>query len=147
DDDRHSLNGASAPRGTFRWALGRVRKRVWRRGLLVLDAALGTRLIAQGLRIEDDDPCLWNVTRPSAVLAIHRRDIAAGAEALLTNTLGANRHALARLRRRTPDPAVLNRAAVVLARRAAVHGVFVIGSIGPTAADSGIVAEQSAALL
>src|SRR5205823_4960483 len=76
------------PSDHFRAALGR--------GLVLLDAALGTRLIALGLRLEDDDPCLWNLSHPEAVAAIHGRDLAAGSQALLTNTFGANRSWLGR---------------------------------------------------
>jgi 5-methyltetrahydrofolate--homocysteine methyltransferase len=128
-----------SPNG-FRGALGR--------SLVLLDAAMGTRLLDQGLRLEDDDPCLWNLTHPEAVLAIHRRDVAAGAEAILSNTFGANRHALARLGRGTnPDVAAINQAAVALARRAAGPGRFVVGGLGPTAADGDAVGEQAAVLI
>ncbi len=115
---------------------------------MVLDAAMGTRLLDRGLRLEDDDPCLWNRTHPEAVLAIHQRDVAAGAEAVLTNTFGANRRALARLGQGTQrDVAAINHAAVALARRAVGPGRFVVGDLGPTAADGGAVAEQAAVLI
>jgi methionine synthase I (cobalamin-dependent) len=115
---------------------------------LILDAAMGTRLVAQGLRLEDDDPCLWNLTHPEAVLAIHHRDVAAGADVLVTNTFGANPAALARQagRQADADLAAINRAGVALARRAAGPGRFVVGSIGPTAADGRAVAAQAALL-
>jgi methionine synthase I (cobalamin-dependent) len=100
------------------------------------------------LRLEDDDPCLWNLTHPETVLAIHRRDVAAGADVLLSNTFGANRRALARLGRGTEDDlAAINQAAVALARRAAGPGRFVVGALGPTAADGGEVAAQAALLI
>ncbi len=115
---------------------------------MLLDAAMGTRLLACGLRLEDDDPCLWNLTHPDAVLTLHRRDAAAGAEAVVTNTFGANRQALARLGRETDaEVAVINQAAVALARRAVGPGGFVIGDLGPTAADGGAVAGQVAVLI
>ena len=60
-------------------------------GPLVLDAGMGTRLMALGLDPRSDDPVLWNLGRPGDVLAIHRRDVAAGSGAILTNTFGANR--------------------------------------------------------
>jgi 5-methyltetrahydrofolate--homocysteine methyltransferase len=115
-----------APRNDFRGAL--------RRGLVLLDAAMGTRLLESGLRLEDDDPCLWNLTHPDAVLTLHRRDAAAGAEAVVTNTFGANRQALARLGRGTDaEVAVINQAAVALARAALGPGGLVVGDLGPTA--------------
>lgn len=104
------------------------------RGPLVLDAALGARLIALGLDPSRDDPALWTIDRPDAVLDLHVRDVLAGSDALLTNTFGANRHWLARFGR-AADSAAINRRATALAREAAGPGRFVIGSIGPTACD------------
>ena len=72
------------------------------RGPVVLDAALGTRLLALGLDLATDDPALWNLSHPESVADLHRRDVGAGADALLTNTFGANRPRLARLGRRFP---------------------------------------------
>ena len=117
------------------------------RGPLLLDAALGTRLIALGLDLATDDPCRWNLTRPEFVLGLHRRDVAAGAEAVCTNTFGANRGWLARWGP-GEDAHAINRRAVELAREAAGPGRGVIGSIGPTAADDPVgIREQADALL
>jgi 5-methyltetrahydrofolate--homocysteine methyltransferase len=116
------------------------------RGPIVLDAAMGTRLIALGLDLRSDDPALWNLTDPEAVAENHRRDVEAGADALLTNTFGANRAWLARSGR-SGETAAINRAAVVLARTAAGADRLVIGSIGPTGADTaGAVREQAETL-
>src|SRR5579859_5094964 len=82
---------------------------------LVLDAAMGTRLVAAGLDLNADDPALWNRTHPELVRAVHRRDIAAGADAILTNTFGANRCWLDRFGA-AQIAAELNRAAVALAQ-------------------------------
>jgi methionine synthase I (cobalamin-dependent) len=100
---------------------------------VLLDAAMGTRLIARGLDLARDDPCLWNLDRPEEVLDVHRRDIRAGSDAVLTNTFGANRAWLVRLGR-ADRVAALNRGAVALARRAAGPGRFVVGCLGPSAA-------------
>jgi methionine synthase I (cobalamin-dependent) len=108
--------------------------------LLILDAAMGTRLIARGLDLRDDDPARWNLSHPDEVAAIHAADIAAGAAALLTNTFGANRHWLARFGL-AGAVGPINRRAVAMAREAAGPGRLVIGSIGPTAAED--VAEQA----
>ena len=103
-------------------------------GPVVLDAGMGTRLIARGLDLRVDDPCLWSLTNPDAVAEIHAADLDAGADAVLTNTFGANRAWLARFGRAADAPRV-NRHAALLARRAAGPARDVIGSVGPTAAD------------
>lgn len=54
-----------------------------RTGTLRLDAAMGTALLARGLR---DRAPVWNLSRPADVLAVHREHVAAGAELVLTNT-------------------------------------------------------------
>ncbi len=61
------------------------------RGPLLLDAAMGTPSAGAGLQLTDDDPVFWNLSRPEIVAEIHRRDVEAGAEVLLTITFGANR--------------------------------------------------------
>lgn len=117
------------------------------RACVLLDSAHGTRLIARGLDLEDDDPALWVLDRPDEVARLHALDIEAGAEALLTDTFGANRSWLARYGR-SADVLALNRQAVALAREAAGPDRLVIGSIGPTAWDdpeAGI--EQADALI
>ena len=103
-------------------------------GPLVLDAAMGTRLIARGLDLSGDDPALWNLSHPEAVRELHARDVEAGSDAIVTNTFGANRCWLARYGR-AGDVAAINRRAVELARAAAGPGRFVVGSIGPTASE------------
>lgn len=105
-----------------------------RDGPLLLDAAMGTRLIAQGLRLEHDDPAFWNLSRPEAVTDVHQRDVEAGSRALVTNTFGASRPWLARFGR-AGEVRAINRSAVALARRAAGPDRLVLGSIGPAAAD------------
>jgi len=118
-------------------------------GPIALDSAIGTRLIARGLDLRADDPCLWNLDRPEAVLELHRLDVRAGSVAVLTNTFGANRSWLARIGR-AREVAAINRRGVELARLASGDGRFVLGSIGPTAfaeSDPGPLAEQAEALV
>lgn len=116
-------------------------------GPLVLDAGMGTRLMAKGLDPRSDDPALWNERSPATVLAIHRRDVAAGADAILTNTFGANRVWLGRFGQGDAVESI-NQRAVALAREAAGPGRFVIGDIGPTAAqEEGAAIEQAAILV
>ena len=57
---------------------------VLREGALLLDAAMGTALIARGLG--GRAPAL-NLTHPEVVLHIHSSHVAAGADLVLTNTL------------------------------------------------------------
>ena len=103
------------------------------RDSLVLDAGMGTRLLERGLDLGTDDPAIWCLSHPDEVVGIHRRDVASGSDALLTNTFGANRSRLARFGQ-VSEVARINRAAVELARNAAGEDRFVIGSIGPTTA-------------
>ena len=116
------------------------------RDVLRLDAAIGTRLIARGLDPSGDDPSLWNRHHPDEVARLHERDVAAGSDAVLTNTFGANRAWLARFGE-GDAVAALNRQAVAIARRAAGPDRFVLGSIGPTALEiPGALMEQAGAL-
>jgi len=114
---------------------------------LVLDSAMGTRLVARGLELQVDDPAFWNLTHPGQVLEQHRRDVSSGSDAVLTNTFGANRYWLAKLGRPGAVESI-NRRAVELARRAAGPGRFVLGDLGPTTARlAGAAAEQAAILV
>jgi methionine synthase I (cobalamin-dependent) len=113
---------------------------------ILLDAAMGTRLIARGLDLADDDPALWVIERPETVLAIHQSDAESGSEVLATNTFGANRSWLQRF----DHPAEvrrINEQAVKLARRAAGVDRFVIGSIGPTASEHPTALREQAEIL
>lgn len=103
---------------------------------LLLDGGMGTRLMARGLDLAADDPALWNLSHPESVREVHSLDVAAGSDALLTNTFGANPAWLARFGRED-DTTTINRRAVALARDAAGPDRFLLGSIGPTAAGSG----------
>ncbi len=118
-------NSTSQPRQAFAERLARAP--------LLLDGAMGTLLFSRGVpqRTPLDELA---ESRPELISAIHREYIAAGADAIETNTFGANRLRLAPfgLAART---AALNRRAAQLAREARdVAGrrdVLVAGSIGP----------------
>jgi 5-methyltetrahydrofolate--homocysteine methyltransferase len=117
------------------------------RGPILLDAAMGTRLIAIGLDLAIEDPSAWVLDHPETILQIHRRDVAAGSDAVLTNTFGANRAWLDRygLADRAPE---INREAARLARIAAGPDRLVLGSIGPTSSgDRDALREQADALI
>ncbi|MDR3632524.1 MAG: homocysteine S-methyltransferase family protein [Isosphaeraceae bacterium] len=116
------------------------------RGPVVLDAGFGTRLIALGLDLANDDPAFWNLSRPDAVLSLHGRDRAAGAAAVVTNTFGANLAWLTRWGRQD-DVESINRRAVALAREAVGEHGLVFGSIGPTATSVAGAARAQAAIL
>jgi methionine synthase I (cobalamin-dependent) len=117
------------------------------RSTLVLDAGMGTRLIRAGLDLQNDDPALWCLSHPEAIVAIHRLDLASGADAVLTNTFSANRSWLARFGQADHVDSI-NRRAVELARSAAGPGRFVVGSVGPTAGkEPGAAAEQALVLV
>jgi methionine synthase I (cobalamin-dependent) len=112
---------------------------------LVLDGGMGTRLIARGLDLRREDPSAWNLDRPEEVEIIHRADRAAGADVILTNTFGANRHHLARygLEGRVER---INRQAVSIARSRAGPGGFVLGDLGYSPSARAI-ADQAAILM
>jgi len=97
---------------------------------LLLDGAIGTELGARGLRVREEAPESWNLSRPDDVRAVHAAYAAAGSQAIQSNTFGATRPRLARfgLADRQRE---LCAAAVALVREAA-PGAAVIGSLGPT---------------
>ena len=112
-------------------------------GVLVFDGAMGTRLQEQGLSPRDfgspaAEGCYeaLNLHRPEAVEAVHEEYFAAGADAVETNSLGANAVLLEEfgLADRVRE---INRQAALIARGAAERSPgssprFVSGSVGPT---------------
>ena len=101
-------------------------------GVLVYDGAMGTMLYARGIFINRcfDEICLSN---PSLVTEIHREYIRAGAEALETNSFGANRVKLTSFNLEDKVEAI-NRRAVRLAREAGGGDSYVAGAVGPLGA-------------
>ena len=100
------------------------------KGVLVLDGAMGSELIARG--ISAAAIARANCDHPDVVQSVHAAYVSAGAEALTTNTFGVNRYRLQGDRELVVRYAS---AGVRLARLAAQqrdrHRVFVLGSIGP----------------
>lgn len=104
-----------------------------KKGTLLADGATGTNLFDMGLT-SGDPPEEWNVTEPEKIRTLHRKFVEAGADIILTNTFGANRHRL-KLHKLEGRVHELNKAAAELAREVAAEAgreVIVAGSIGPT---------------
>jgi 5-methyltetrahydrofolate--homocysteine methyltransferase len=100
---------------------------------LLADGATGTNYFQMGL-VSGDAPEMWNFEHPERVRALHRQFIAAGADIILTNTFGGNRHRLKlhNAQDRVPE---INIAAAKNARAeadSAGRPVYVGGSMGPT---------------
>ncbi|MFV0259236.1 MAG: methionine synthase, partial [Acidimicrobiales bacterium] len=125
-----------------------------RERILLLDGAMGTLIQAEGL-VEDDyrdhptlcdhgcdlagNADLLNLTRPELIVDLHRRYLDVGADLVTTNTFSAT--SIAQTDYGTQDDmAGLNRAAAILARRAADEVTattpdrprWVVGALGPT---------------
>jgi 5-methyltetrahydrofolate--homocysteine methyltransferase len=101
-------------------------------GLLFLDGAMGTQLMAKGVELGRCNEML-NIESPQIILDIHRSYFDAGSEAVYTNTFGANEITLAR-HGLADKVEQINRAAVEIARKASSGGNdrYVIGDIGPS---------------
>jgi homocysteine S-methyltransferase len=95
----------------------------------VLDGAMGTMLYGRGvfLNVCYDE---LSLRQPDLVRDIHREYVKAGAEAIETNTFGANPIKLAQYGL-SAETGAINRAAVQLARDAAGAKAAVLGAIGP----------------
>jgi homocysteine S-methyltransferase len=97
--------------------------------VVVFDGAMGTMLYARGVFINQSYDEL-NLRAPELVRGVHEAYVRAGAEAIETNSFGANRLKLAQygLEAQTVE---VNRAAARLAREAAGDDVLVAGAVGP----------------
>src|SRR5262245_6224596 len=100
---------------------------------MLLDGAMGTELIARGLDTRVEPPDAWNRSQPEVMRAIYKAYFDAGAEAVQTNTFGANRIRLGQFQR-AGEVRAINVAAAVLAREVRPTGRLVIGDVGPTGA-------------
>jgi len=115
-------------RGLF---MGRtsLRKRI-KGKVFLLDGAMGTELIARGVEAGKCNDYL-NIESADIVLDIHQAYFRAGSDAVLTNTFGANRCALARhgFSKMVEE---INVAGGQIARQAAGEERYVLGDIGPS---------------
>ena len=109
------------------------------KGPLLFDGAMGTELYKRGVFINRSFDAM-NLNDPGLVQAIHRDYVTAGAQALETNTFGANRLKLhlSGLKDKVEE---INRAAVRLAREAAGDSIYVVGAVGPTGLTPAVVDE------
>jgi methionine synthase I (cobalamin-dependent) len=113
-------------RETFTDAL---KNRPW----LLADGATGTNYFQMGL-VSGDAPEMWNFEHPDRVRSLHKQFIEAGADIVLTNTFGGNRHRL-KLHNAQDQVREINIAAAKNAKTeadAASRTVYVAGSVGPT---------------
>src|SRR5579863_1216472 len=60
---------------------------------LLADGAMGSNLFARGLT-SGEAPELWNMEHPQRIGELQRSFIEAGADIILTNSFGGNRHRL-----------------------------------------------------
>jgi 5-methyltetrahydrofolate--homocysteine methyltransferase len=101
--------------------------------VLLADGATGTNYFAMGLE-SGDPPEFWVADHPDRVVSLHQRFVDAGADIILTDTFGCNRHRL-KLHRAEHRVAELASGAARLARSVAdatPRPVVVAGSVGPT---------------
>lgn len=105
-----------------------LREQVVGKSAFLVDGAMGTELVRLGVPAGADA----SVTHPEAVESVHKSYVDAGSQAIITNTLTANRIYMETHGSSTALDRV-NRAAVGAALRA-VEGapVFVFGDVGPT---------------
>jgi methionine synthase I (cobalamin-dependent) len=103
------------------------------RRVVLADGASGTNFFDMGL-LSGEPPEFWNVDQPDKVIGLHQAFVDAGADLILTNTFGCNRHRLA-LHKAQDRVFELAKLAAEHARSvadASDRPVVVAGSVGPT---------------
>ncbi len=101
-----------------------------KQGLFLLDGAMGTQLIASGIEVGKCNDYL-NIESSDIVSNIHKAYLQAGSDAVITNTFGANKFALAR-HGLAEEVEKINTAGAKIARKAAGEQKYVLGDIGPS---------------
>ena len=111
--------------------MGRIilRERI-KKGLFLLDGAMGTQLIARGIEVGKCNDYL-NIDSPDTIIGIHKDYFEAGSDAVLTNTFGANKYALGR-HGLSEEVTRINTTGAEIARKAAGEEKYVLGDIGPS---------------
>jgi len=105
-------------------------KEKFKQGLLVLDGAMGTQLIARNIQFGVCNEYL-NIDSADIISGIHRAYLLAGCDAVITNTFGANKYTLTR-HGLADETARINKAGAEIARDAAGEEKYVLGDIGPS---------------
>jgi methionine synthase I (cobalamin-dependent) len=101
--------------------------------VLLADGATGTNYFQMGLE-SGEPPEFWITDHPDRVKSLHRAFVEAGADIILTNTFGCNRHRL-KLHNAQDRVFELAKQAAMLAAEvadASDRPVVVAGSVGPT---------------
>lgn len=105
----------------------------------LLDGGMGTALSGRGLDVRAESTASWNQSHPEVVTEVHRAFVAAGAEAIHTNTFTANPWQLSPADRPFESGDLgdarfvrINIEAAELAIEAAAGEALVIGDIGPS---------------
>ncbi|MBM3805870.1 MAG: betaine--homocysteine S-methyltransferase [Actinobacteria bacterium] len=101
--------------------------------IILADGATATNYFASGLA-SGEPPEFWLDSHPERVADLHRRFVDAGADIILTNTFGCNRHRL-KLHNAQARTHELAKRAAEIARGvvdASARPVVVAGSVGPT---------------
>jgi 5-methyltetrahydrofolate--homocysteine methyltransferase len=101
-----------------------------KKGLLVLDGAMGTQLIARGIQAGACNDYL-NIDSAGIISDIHNTYLLAGSDAIITNTFGANKYILSR-HGFAENVTEINKAGAQLARQTAGEEKYVLGDIGPS---------------
>jgi len=91
---------------------------------------MGTQLHALGLEASEC-PESWNLSHPDRVESVHRAYLDAGADVIITNTLGGTRLKLEKYHLAS-QLIPINESAARIARSAAGPDRFVLGDLGPT---------------
>ncbi|MEO7369531.1 MAG: betaine--homocysteine S-methyltransferase [Ilumatobacteraceae bacterium] len=101
--------------------------------MLLADGATGTNYFERGLGA-GDPPEFWNVDHPDKVRTLHQQFVDSGADIILTNTFGCNRHRLKLHKAEGRVYELAKRAAEIACEvaDAAPRQVVVAGSVGPT---------------
>jgi 5-methyltetrahydrofolate--homocysteine methyltransferase len=100
---------------------------------ILADGATGTNFMGMGLG-PGEPPELWNVDAPEKVRSLHQQFVDAGADIVLTNTFGCNRHRLTLHGAQDRVTEIARRAAEIAGEVAAgpERPIVVAGSVGPT---------------
>ncbi len=98
-------------------------------GVVVTDGSWGTQLQELGLPM-GECPDIWNLTNPNLVEQVAKSYIEAGSRIILTNTFRSNKIALNDFGF-TEKVNEINKAGVMISKKAADGNAFVFASVGP----------------